>query len=221
PHPAGDEQRPRQRRAGRVAAHLRQPHDVEPPLLARVGEVQQLLEPLSLGAAAPYLLRENPKVHALSSVAWAVAAVELARERYCAVADHAVKRPHSSFRRARKWSSARANFWNGTRATAGNSTKSLRVSLNGAPAGSTSMVVKRLANWTHESVDRRNGHVDAMGGCGGRGGSPGLERGQRPGRDSECRWRVHDRARGHSRHHGVEQCRAQPHGPGSTRRQDL
>ena len=61
--PARDQERRRQHGARRVDQHLRQPHDVEPPRFTRVGELEKVLEPLVLGASAPYLLREDSEVH--------------------------------------------------------------------------------------------------------------------------------------------------------------
>src|SRR5207245_9227864 len=64
--PARHQQRRRQDRAGGVDEHLRQPHDVEPPRLARVDELEELAERVALTGTAPYLLREDSEVHALS-----------------------------------------------------------------------------------------------------------------------------------------------------------
>src|SRR5262249_56725617 len=101
--PARDQQGRRQDRARGVDQHLGQPHDVEPPLLTGVGEIEQLLEPLALTAPAPYLLREDPEVHALSlrrPEAIAAAGTAGLPKRYCSGADRAVKAPvrqHSPF----------------------------------------------------------------------------------------------------------------------------
>src|SRR5436309_16118409 len=111
--PARHEQGRRQDRTGGVDQHLGQPHDVEPPLLSRVGELEQLLEPLALRAAAPYLLREDSEVHALSllrpepiAAAGPPGAIVL-RRRPCRQGARA--RQHSSFR------AAPPSFWNGPR----------------------------------------------------------------------------------------------------------
>src|SRR5207245_10127390 len=70
PRPGHDPARPqqgrRQGRAGGVDERLRQPHDVEPPRLARVDELEELAERFALTGTAPYLLREDSEVHALS-----------------------------------------------------------------------------------------------------------------------------------------------------------
>ena len=64
--PARHQQGRRQDRAGGVDEHLRQPHDVEPPRLARVDELEELAERVALTGAAPYLLREDSEIHARS-----------------------------------------------------------------------------------------------------------------------------------------------------------
>src|SRR3989442_555271 len=71
--PRDDPARPQQGRRPNgtrgIGEHLRQPHDVEPPRLRRVDELEQLDERLSLTAPTSYLLREDSEVHGVPLLA--------------------------------------------------------------------------------------------------------------------------------------------------------
>src|SRR5881628_3801033 len=61
--PARHQKGRRQNGTSGIDEHLRQPHDVEPPRLRRIDELEQLDERLSLTAPTSYLLREDSEVH--------------------------------------------------------------------------------------------------------------------------------------------------------------
>src|SRR5216683_2241545 len=67
--PARHQQGRRQYGTRGIDEHLRQPHDVEPPRLRRVDELEQLAERLTLTAPTSYLLREDSEVHGVPLLA--------------------------------------------------------------------------------------------------------------------------------------------------------
>jgi len=60
---AGERDRRRLHRAGRVEVDLAEPHAVEPPCLRRVGQLARLTKGVGLAGALASLLDEDPEVH--------------------------------------------------------------------------------------------------------------------------------------------------------------